>query len=60
MIIATEDATEKVKSSAIGCFSSIYIAALYHFLIQFTDQGIRNVKDATRRADIAKKVKQKK
>jgi uncharacterized protein with GYD domain len=54
MIIATEDAIKKVKSSAIGCFSSIYGAALYHFLIQFTDQGIRNIKDATRRADIAK------
>ena len=52
MIIATEDAIEKVKSSAIGCFS--YGAALYHFLIQFTDQGIRNIKYATRRADIAK------
>ena len=31
MIIATEYAADKVKSSAIGCFSSIYGAALYHF-----------------------------
>jgi hypothetical protein len=45
MIIATEYAADNVKSSAIGFFSSIYMVQHYIILIQFTDQGIRNVKD---------------
>ena len=57
MIITTDDAIEKVKSSAIGYISSIYSAALDHF--PFTYQGIRNVKYTTRCADKAKPVKQK-
>jgi hypothetical protein len=45
MIIATEYAANKVKSSAIGCFSRIYMVQHYIILIQFTDQGLRNVRD---------------
>jgi uncharacterized protein with GYD domain len=49
----TEDTTEKVKSLAAGC-SSVHMVQHYIVLARFTDQGIRNIKDTTRRADTAK------
>ncbi len=53
MIITTEYITEKVKSSVADWFS-IYMVQRYIILIQFTDQGIRNVKDTIRRAEVAR------
>ena len=54
MIIATEYTTKKVKSSTTGYFIRIFMVEHYIILIQFTDQGIRNVKDTTRRAEAAR------
>ena len=50
--MATEDATEKVKFSSQ--FFLQYMVQHYIMLIRLTDQGIRNIKDTTRRADAAK------
>ncbi len=50
--MATKDATEKVKFSSR--FFIQYMAQHYIILIRLTDQGIRNIKDTTRRADAAK------
>jgi uncharacterized protein with GYD domain len=48
----TEDTTEKVKfSSRLFLW---YMVQHYIILARFTDQGIRNIKDTTRRADAAK------
>jgi uncharacterized protein with GYD domain len=51
-MMATEDATEKVKFSSR--FFLQYMVQHYIMLIRLTDQGIRNIKDTTRRADAAK------
>ena len=50
--MTTEDTTEKVKF----CVRSFlqYMTQHYIMLMRFTDQGIRNAKDTTRRADAAK------
>jgi len=53
MIIAIEDATEKLKFSSE--FFLQYMVQQYILLLQWTDQGIRNFKDTTRRADAAKR-----
>jgi uncharacterized protein with GYD domain len=50
--MATEDATKKVKFSR-GFFLQ-YMVQHYIMLIRLTDQGIRNIKDTTRRADAAR------
>jgi uncharacterized protein with GYD domain len=50
--MTTKDATEKVKFSS-GFFIQ-YMALHYIILIRFTDQGIRNIRDTTRRADAAR------
>jgi uncharacterized protein with GYD domain len=50
--MATEDATEKVKFSS-GFFLQ-YMVQHYIMLIRLTDQGIRNIKDTTSRADAAR------
>jgi uncharacterized protein with GYD domain len=47
--MAIEYATEKVKYN--GGLLLEHMAQHYIILIRFTDQGIRNVKDTTRRAD---------
>ena len=52
MIIATEDATEKVKFSS-GFFLQ-YMVQYYIILTRWTDQGIKNAKDTTRRAEAAR------
>jgi uncharacterized protein with GYD domain len=52
IMMATEDATEKVKFSSR--FFLQYMVQHYIMLIRLTDQGIRNIKDTTRRADAAK------
>jgi uncharacterized protein with GYD domain len=44
--MATEDATKKLKFS-----SRFFLQYTWYNTISFTDQGIRNVKDTTRRAD---------
>jgi uncharacterized protein with GYD domain len=51
--MATEDATEKVKFS--GGFFLQYMVQKYIMLIRWTDQGIRNAKDTTRRSEAAKR-----
>jgi uncharacterized protein with GYD domain len=53
MIMATEYATEKLKFSA-GFFLQ-YMVQQYIMLLRWTEQGIRNFKDTTRRADAAKR-----
>ncbi len=50
--MATEDATEKVKFSSQ--FFLQYMVQHYIMLIRLTNQGIRNIKDTTRRADAAR------
>ena len=50
--MTTEDATEKVKFS-IQFFLQHNGTALY-YVVRLTDQGIRNIKDTTRRADAAR------
>jgi uncharacterized protein with GYD domain len=52
IIMAAEYATEKLKLSS--GFSIQYMVQRYIILTRFTDQGIRNVKDTTRRADAAR------
>jgi uncharacterized protein with GYD domain len=52
MTIATEDATERVKFSS--GFSLQRMVQHYIMLIRWTEQGIRDFKDTTRRADAAK------
>jgi uncharacterized protein with GYD domain len=52
MIMATEDATEKVKFSS-GFFLQ-YMVQRYIILTRWTDQGIKNAKDTTRRAEAAR------
>ena len=52
MTIATEDATERVKLSS--AFSFQRLVQHYIMLIRWTEQGIRDFKDTTRRADAAK------
>ena len=59
MIIATEYTTKKVKSSTAGYFFCIIMVEHYIILIRFTDQGIRNVKDTTRRAEAARSAAEK-
>ena len=51
--MAIEYATEKVKQNS-GFFLQLYMVQRYIILTRFTDQGIRNVKDTTRRADAAR------
>jgi uncharacterized protein with GYD domain len=51
--MTTEDTTKKVKFR-IRSFFSRDMTQHYIILARFTDQGIRNVKDTTRRADAAK------
>jgi uncharacterized protein with GYD domain len=53
MIIAIEDATKKLKFSSE--FFLQYMVQQYILLLRWTDQGIRNFKDTTRRADAAKR-----
>jgi uncharacterized protein with GYD domain len=53
MIIAIEDATKKLKFSSE--FFLQYMVQQYIMLLGWTDQGIRNFKDTTRRADAAKR-----
>src|ERR687892_1428518 len=50
--MTTENTTEKVKF----CIRSFlqYMAQHYIMLMRFTDQGIRNVRDTTRRAEAEK------
>ena len=52
--MATEDVTEKLKFSSALLFS-VRMVQQYIMLIRWTDQGIRNFKDTTRRADAAKR-----
>jgi len=52
MTIATEDATERVKFSSI--FFHQHMVNHYIMLIRWTEQGIRNFKDTTRRGDAAR------
>ena len=52
--MAIEDATEKVKFSS-GFFLQYMTRKQYYImLLRWTEQGIRNFKDTTRRADAAK------
>ena len=51
--MATEDATKKLKFSS-GFFLQ-YMVQQYIMLLRWTEQGIRNAMDTTRRADAAKK-----
>ena len=53
MIIAIEDATKKLKFSSE--FFLQYMVQQYIMLLRWTDQGIRNFKDTTRRADAAQR-----
>ena len=48
-----DDVTEKLKFSSALIFLSRMVQQ-YIMLIRWTDQGIRNFKDTTRRADAAK------
>ena len=52
MTMTTEDATEKVKFSSV--FFLQHMVQHYIMLIRWTEQGIRNIKDTTRRADAAR------
>jgi uncharacterized protein with GYD domain len=56
MIIAIEDATKKLKFSS-GFFLQYMVTRkqYYIMLLRWTEQGIRNFKDTTRRADAAKR-----
>ena len=56
MIIAIEDATKKLKFSS-GFFLQYMVTRkqYYVMLLRWTEQGIRNFKDTTRRADAAKR-----
>ena len=51
--MTTDEATEKVKFSKV--FFLPYMVLQYIMLLRWTDQGIRNIKDTTRRADSAKR-----
>jgi uncharacterized protein with GYD domain len=54
MIIAIEDATKKLKFSS-GFFLQYMTRKQYYImLLRWTEQGIRNFKDTTKRADAAK------
>jgi uncharacterized protein with GYD domain len=53
MIIAIEDATKKLKFSSV--FFLEQMVQQYIMLLRWTEQGIRNFKDTTRRADAAKR-----
>ena len=53
MMIATEDATERVKFGS--SFFHQHMVNHYIMLIRWTEQGIRNFKDTTRRADAAQR-----
>jgi uncharacterized protein with GYD domain len=50
--MTTEDTTKKVKFNSRSFLQ--YMAQHYIMLMRFTDQGIRNVKDTTRRAEAEK------
>jgi uncharacterized protein with GYD domain len=52
IVIATEDATEKVMFNIafFPCMVQQYI-----MLIRWTDQGVKNAKDTTRRSEAAKR-----
>jgi uncharacterized protein with GYD domain len=52
MIIAIEDATKTLKFSSE--FFLQYMVQQYIMLLRWTEQGIRNFKDTTRRGDAAK------
>jgi uncharacterized protein with GYD domain len=52
MIIAIEEATKKLKFSSEVPIQ--YMVQQYIILLRWTEQGIRNFKDTTRRADSAK------
>jgi uncharacterized protein with GYD domain len=52
--MTTEDVTEKLKFSSALIFLSRMVQQ-YIMLLRWTDQGIRNFKDTTRRADAAKR-----
>jgi uncharacterized protein with GYD domain len=49
MTMTTEDTTEKIKFRVMSFLQ--YMVQHYIMLMRFTDQGIRNAKDTTRRAD---------
>jgi uncharacterized protein with GYD domain len=49
MTMTTEDTTEKIKFRIMSFLQ--YMVQHYIMLMRFTDQGIRNAKDTTRRAD---------
>ena len=53
MIIAIEDATKKLKFCSE--FFLQYMVQQYIMLLRWTEQGIRNFKDTTKRADSAKR-----
>jgi uncharacterized protein with GYD domain len=53
VIIAIEDATKKLKFCSE--FFLQYMVQQYIMLLRWTEQGIRNFKDTTRRADSAKR-----
>src|SRR5918998_1670351 len=52
--MAIEDVTEKLKFNGALIFFSRMVQQ-YIMLIRWTDQGIRNFKDTTKRADAAKR-----
>jgi uncharacterized protein with GYD domain len=51
--MTTEDTSEKVKFYSRSFLQ--YMAQHYIMLLRWTEQGIRNFKDTTRRADAAKR-----
>jgi uncharacterized protein with GYD domain len=53
--MTTEDTTEKVKFSSRSFLQYMTRKQYYIMLLRWTDQGIRNFKDTTRRADSAKR-----
>jgi uncharacterized protein with GYD domain len=59
VIIATEYTTKKVKKFNRWLFHLYFMVERYIILIQFTDQGIRIVKDTTRRAEAARSAAEK-